>query len=1079
MSTAGSDHGRACLPGGKAAQRTDPSARRHRIQSPANHAPLTEPGRILTVAARTFLTARFPRTRIAFGHRSKGQRETVPLRGQRKAVPLRRIIALSTILSAFLVLILAAQASADIGNSGDDLRTGWYPDESSLSPALVTSGSFGQLWSAPVNGQVYAQPLLSNGTVVVATETDNVYGLDPATGAQQWSDNLANPWNPADIGCADIQPWIGTTSTPVIDPTTNTVYLTYKTYASGSSGPAAWWMDALDVSSGATRPGFPVQLSGTAQNNPAATFSATDQQQRPGLLLMNGVVYAGFGSHCDYLTWQGWVFGVSTSGHVTARWVDNAANAMGAGIWQAGVGLTTDQSGSILLITGNEGDPSTPGPGNQPPATLGDSVVRLQVQPNGTLQPVDYFTPFDSPQLENFDQDFGSGALVGLPNAYFGTLEFPDLAVAVGKEGYLYLLNRDSLGGYDQGPGLGDNVVQRLGPRGGVWGRPGVWPGDGGYIYVTTASGNSAGGALDVYKYGLSGNGQPSLAFAGTSSDSFGWGSGPAVITSDGTTDGTALVWVIWSANRQGQGGQIRAYDPIPVNGHPVLVYSAPIGNATNYSQPGVGGGRLYIGTRDGDVLGFGSPVSEPLTGSALGFPATTIGNTAQQTLTLTATEPLTVQSIASTSGQFTIGTPSPTLPASRSAGQTISVPVTFAPTQTGLVAGQVNVTLNGGTVVPFSVSGTGQSSGAQLAVNQGLVSLGGTTIGGELTGSVTFSNVGAAALTITAVDAPAAPFGATGLPSVGNTIAPGGSITMTLSFTPTQDGTFTGTIEIDSTGGNEIVGLSGNAAPPGVLSFTSQNIDFGSVAVGTTATRSFTITNTGGVNVTLSKSKPPFGGEFSGLTTLDEGYTIAPATSVTEQVSFTPTATGPATGTWLINGNDVTGLHQVLFSGTGVLPGSGSTSPTPGGTSPPAGGVKTTHELGSPKLVPDVLTPATSGKAYFSYVAAAAGTTRFTLQRELTGRMVGGHCVATTKHNGRLKHCVRYVSVMTFEHADHVGVNRLHLKNFINIRKLTPGRYRLKAARQATTGTTAIYAPFQLNLARPHSSRAASIASR
>ena len=117
-----------------------------------------------------------------------------------------------------------------------------------------------------VNGQVYAQPLLSpSGTLIVATENDKVYGLNPATGAQQWINDLGTPWNPADIGCGDIAPSIGTTATPVIDPSTNTVYLTHKTYVSGT---AAWFMDALDVATGQERSGFPVRLGGTADNDP-------------------------------------------------------------------------------------------------------------------------------------------------------------------------------------------------------------------------------------------------------------------------------------------------------------------------------------------------------------------------------------------------------------------------------------------------------------------------------------------------------------------------------------------------------------------------------------------------------------------------------------------------------------------------------------------------------------------------------------------------------------------------------------------------------------------------------------------
>ena len=228
----------------------------------------------------------------------------------------------AALIALLASLALAGAAVADgVTNAGDDLRTGWYPDEGAITPQLVSGGTFGQLWSAPVDGQVYAQPLLSaSGTLIVATENDKVYGLDPATGAKQWMQDLGTPWNPADIGCGDIAPSIGTTATPVIDSSTNTVYLTHKTYVSGT---AAWFMDALDVATGQERTGFPVRLGGTADNNSHISFLAANQQQRPGLLLMGGVVYAGFGGHCDVGPYQGWVFGVSTTtAHITAKWVD-------------------------------------------------------------------------------------------------------------------------------------------------------------------------------------------------------------------------------------------------------------------------------------------------------------------------------------------------------------------------------------------------------------------------------------------------------------------------------------------------------------------------------------------------------------------------------------------------------------------------------------------------------------------------------------------------------------------------------------------------------------------------------------
>jgi hypothetical protein len=128
-------------------------------------------------------------------------------------------------LLGLIALTAAGRAFASgVTNSGDDLRDGWYPEQSSLTPQLVSGGSFGQLWSKSVDGQVYAQPRLNNGTLLVATENDKVYGLDPATGAMRWATplDLGPPWKAADIECGDLTPNIGVTSTPVIDPSTNT-----------------------------------------------------------------------------------------------------------------------------------------------------------------------------------------------------------------------------------------------------------------------------------------------------------------------------------------------------------------------------------------------------------------------------------------------------------------------------------------------------------------------------------------------------------------------------------------------------------------------------------------------------------------------------------------------------------------------------------------------------------------------------------------------------------------------------------------------------------------------------------------
>ena len=127
---------------------------------------------------------------------------------------MRRICAISMALVLLCALLAGEALGSGITNSGDDLRTGWYPDEPSLTPQLLTGGSFGQLWSATVSGQVYAQPLLANGTLLIATENNLLYGLDPASGALKWAHpaNLGIPWNAADIGCGDLAPTIGVTA---------------------------------------------------------------------------------------------------------------------------------------------------------------------------------------------------------------------------------------------------------------------------------------------------------------------------------------------------------------------------------------------------------------------------------------------------------------------------------------------------------------------------------------------------------------------------------------------------------------------------------------------------------------------------------------------------------------------------------------------------------------------------------------------------------------------------------------------------------------------------------------------------
>ncbi|HZR96660.1 MAG TPA: choice-of-anchor D domain-containing protein, partial [Gaiellaceae bacterium] len=804
----------------------------------------------------------------------------------------------------------------DATMAGDNLRTGWYPDQPSLSPQVVSGGTFGQIFSTTVQGQVYAQPVVAQNTLLVATEANWIYGLDPVNGGTRWSRNLGQPFDPTDVSCGDLSPTVGVTGTPVVDGATGTEYLFAKVYDGPGKTNVNWYLHAVDVQTGVERAGFPVKITGTAQNNPSIAFNAKFELQRPGLLLLDGVVYAAFGGHCDRLPYWGWVVGVSTQGQIKAMWATPSTSGNGGGIWQSGGGIVSDGPGQLLVVTGNGmggGTPPSPTPGKSPPGNLAQSVVRLGVRGDGSLAATDFFAPYDAAFLDTTDADLGSGGPVELPAPYFGTPQTPHLMVQVGKAGYVFILDADNLGGMAQGPNGSDLVVNRFGPLpNGLWAKPAVWPGDGGWVYMAFRDG------LKSFKYGLDGNGRPTLTQRTATNEVFAFGSSAGVVTSDGTTSGSALLWAIYCPNDgTGTNAQLRAYDTVPVGTSLRLRFSAPIGTASKFALPGVANGRIYVGTRDGHVIGFGVPATVPLTGQSVAFPNTIVGNTSNATATLTATGPVTIQSVSTTGAGFASGAPTPSLPATLTNGQSLSVPVSFTPTQGGTAGGTLVVTTSAGTA-SIGLSGSGIAAGAQLTVSPLTLSLGGVVVGRQRTDTVTFSNTGGSPLTITGVTQPAAPFSLSGAPAIGSALAPGASVVVSVTFSPTQSGLFTSDFAITTTAGTGDVNVSGNATDPGALSISTSSLDYGTVDLGTTVNRSFTVTNSGPGAVTITKSKPPSGGTFTATTSLAEGTIIPAGTTLTETVAFRPLAGGPASDEWDITGDDGSGAHVVSFTGTG-----------------------------------------------------------------------------------------------------------------------------------------------------------------
>jgi len=901
----------------------------------------------------------------------------------------------------------ALKPTAFIGANADGLRTSWFPDEAALPPSEINERDFKEEFSRQLDGQVYAEPLISNGVLLAVTENDSAYGLNPVTGRVDWRNHYGAPQPSASVegGCGDISPEVGITGTPVVDPKSDIAYFTTDIFTGGAP---SVYMQAVNVATGGKVRGFPVLIQGDATDNPGTSFDAASELQRPGLALVNGVVYAAFGSHCDLNHWVGWVIGVSTAGHIKDMWTD-AIGLGGAGIWGSGGGLVVDSSGNLYFATGNGATPS-PGPAETqpPPNGLGNCVVKLSIT-NNLLKLADYFCPSEAPLLSTDDGDLGSGGPAGLPTS-FGTAKTPNLLVEAGKEGYVYLINRDDLGGMAS-PGLADDVVQRIGPAGGVWSKPAAWPGDGGYVYIPTSSAGQtnmpSAGALDIYQRFVDVNENVSLSPIGDVPD-FGFGSSSPIVTSNGTRSRSAVVWIVRipPGAVNGAAATLRAYAADPEAGAAAhgatlpLLWHAPIGNATKFNPPLAAGGNVYVGNLDGDIIAFGIRSGSPnLAGNPVVAPSTYLGQSSQTTADFTATATTSIENLTLENGTtgaasaFSAGASTPGLPATLHAGQTLSVPVTFRPEVLGGQVGTLTITTTNGTVVvPINGLGLSDKKGPIRAspafVNFGTVALGSPPSHQQ----VTFTNNTSGSITVSDILLPSGPFSLHGAGHLPLLLAPGVHTSLTVTFTPPRTSgdfpqVFTADVAVVTGSGASQTSLDlplqGTASPPALMAISTTKVNFGPVALGQSRIESFTIADQGGLPLKITSSKVPATTAFRATTRLATGRLIGPHSFVTEIVRFRPNATGLANSSWLITGSDRTGSHRILFSGTGAhLP----TVP-----SPPRLGWDLN---GSALLLGSVLqlTPAVSGKRGSAFWPAPVPSDNLNVSfDEEIGRGTGG----------------------------------------------------------------------------------------
>jgi hypothetical protein len=483
----------------------------------------------------------------------------------------------------------------------DNARTGQYTAETTLTPANVNSTSFGKVFSQTVDSYVYAQPLFvpdltisgqTHDVVIVVTENNSVYAFDAdAAGPVLWHTNVGTALSDSELDdTTDLVPGAGITGTPVIDPTSETMYLVSLT--KDSTG-AHHRLHAIDLTTGGDKPGSPVEVSptvtGTGANsqNGSIVFVPATHYQRAALLLAGGVVYVGIGGNAESdQNNHGWIVGFKATDLTSTMTFCTSPNDFWSSVWQSGGGLSSDSAGYIYAETANGTfDVDTGG------SDYGDTALKL----DSTGAVADYFTPFNQSAMSGADIDFGSANPVLLPDQS-GAVAHELLAS--GKPGVLYLIDRDNMGHFQSGSD--SQIVQSVpafpntnGVTSGIFSSPAYWNGN---VYVS-----GIGGSVEIFTLSA---GLLSTSPASQTSQQFGFPGGTVSISSNGATAGIA--WVL-----DGNAGVLYAYDATNLATELYDTTQAANGRDTpglpvKFAVPTVANGHVYVGTQtELDVYGL------------------------------------------------------------------------------------------------------------------------------------------------------------------------------------------------------------------------------------------------------------------------------------------------------------------------------------------------------------------------------------------------------------------------------------------------------------------------------------------
>lgn len=701
------------------------------------------------------------------------------------------------------VLVAAPLMAQDVLTyHNDNARTGQNLNETILTPANVNSTSFGKLFVLPADGLVDAEPLylagviinsVSHNVVFVETENDSVYAYDADTGALLWQVSiLSNNETPSDDrGCGQVTPEIGITATPVIDPSSGphgTIYLVAMT--KDSLGNYHHRLHALDVTTGAEEFSGPMEItatypgSGDEGNGTTLTFNPAQHKARAGLLLLNNTVYLGFSSHCDDPPYNGWIMGYSETTLAQTQLLNFTPNGSDGSVWQSGAGLAADTGGNIYFLAANGTADTALNLGGFP--VMGDyGNAFLKLSTSGSLAVSDYFNEDNTVSESNADEDLGSGGALVLPDLKDGNGTTWHLAVGAGKDGNIYLVNRDNMGKFSQSA---DNIYQQLNGAlsGGEWGMPAYFNNA---IYY-----GSVGNNLQMFPLA---NAMLQTVPSSVTNTNFGYPGATPSISANGSADG--IVWAVENNDT----AVLHAYDATNLanelyNSNQAANGRDRFGSGNKYITPMIANGKVYVGTASGvGVLGLLSTTAR-LSKTSLTFAAqleeTTSPSQSVNLVNQTAVD-LTGVSV-STTGDFGQTNNCGTVLAGK---QRCTINVTFSPLSSGTLTGTLSVSdsaSNSPQTAGLTGTGTAPAPVAKLSTKS-LSFSPQPAMTNSAAKSVLLTNKGTGALLISGISATGDFAVGTGTDPCGASLAGGASCYVYVTFTPASRGVFSGTLSI------------------------------------------------------------------------------------------------------------------------------------------------------------------------------------------------------------------------------------------------------------------------------------------